>query len=195
MGTPTLEVLDATFQELLELEIEPLAAASGGFSFEGTFPPFTFDPDDGYARMTMRASLEVACEGGTRLVHAVTDLHLCIVDGITSWASSGQSCCVCRIIAEMAPSPIVPDKRADELPLAQAIRLRIVELARVSNTIILLAENDGGDGPSAGRIERLADDVIAWTLEEGTPAPFVQAAVYGPDAAAVASFAFNDRAA
>ena len=45
------------------------------------------------------------------------------------------------------------------------------------------------------RLNRLDDDVIAWTLEEGTPDPFIQAAVYGKNAAAVASFAFNDRAA
>ena len=108
--------------------------------------PLGLDATEGYERMTMRVTLEAVCDGGSRQVHAVTDVHLCLVENQPAWASSGQSCCVCRIIAEMAPSPIVPDKHADELPLAQALRLRIVELARVSNTIVLLAENDGGEG-------------------------------------------------
>ena len=70
-----------------------------------------------------------------------------------------------------------------------------------ANHLVLLAENDGGEGldyewlASVGRIDRLAPDVIAWTLQEGDPDPFIQAAVSGPNAAAVASFAFNDRAA
>jgi hypothetical protein len=108
---------------------------------------------------------------------------------------------VCRIIAEMAPSPIVPDKAADELPLGRVLRARIIELARISNTVVLLAENDGGEGleyewhVSAGRVERLAPDVIAWTLAEGMAAPYAQAAIWNADAAAVASFAFNTEAA
>jgi hypothetical protein len=108
---------------------------------------------------------------------------------------------VCRIIAEMAPSPIVPEKTNDALPLAQVLRLRIVELARVSNVVVLLAENDGGDGleyewhASAGKVEHLAPDVVAWTLEEGLDAPSIHAAVWGADGAAVASFAFNVEAA
>jgi hypothetical protein len=100
----------------------------------------------------------------------------------------------------MAPSPIVPDKGADGLPLARALRLRIVELARVGSTVVLLAENDGGAGldyewhPSDGRIEQLAPDVVAWTVAEGMAAPFIQAAVWGADAAAVTSWAWNEAA-
>jgi hypothetical protein len=202
VGTPIVEVLDASHPALRALQISELVPnAEGGFSFQGTFPdPLPYvDAEDGYERLTVRVTLDVACEGGSRQVHSATDIHMCLLEGTGGWASSGEACCVCRIIAEMAPSPIVPEKHTDDLPLAQALRLRIVELARVSNTIVLLAENDGGDEleyewvPSAGRIEKLADDVIAWTLEEGTPDPFVQAAVYGKNAAAVASFAFNNR--
>jgi hypothetical protein len=200
VGTPILEVLDASHPALLSLEVgELLPNAAGGFAFGGRFSEQLPYPDDGYERMTIRVTLDVACEGGSRQVHSATDVHLCLLGGFAGWASSGESCCVCRIIAEMAPSPIVPEKHADDLPLAQALRLRIVELARISNTIVLLAENDGGEGleyewvPSAGRLEKLDDDVVAWTLDEGTDYPFIQAAVYGKDAAAVASFAFNDR--
>jgi len=200
VGTPIVEVLDASHPALLSLEVsELLPNAEGGFTFGGSFSEQLPYPDDGYERMTMRVTLDVACEGGSRQVHSATDVHLCLLGNTASWASSGESCCVCRIIAEMAPSPIVPEKHADDLPLPQALRLRIVELARISNTIVLLAENDGGDGleyewvPSAGRLEKLDDDVVAWTLDEGTDYPFIQAAVYGKDAAAVASFAFNDR--
>jgi hypothetical protein len=166
-------------------------------------------------RITVRVSLEISCGAmvpsadasgdastATQVVHAVTDIHLCS-DGRRDpeWVSSGSVCTVCRIIAEMAPSPIVPDKAADGLPLARVLRLRIIELARISNTVVLLAENDGGEGleyewhASAGTVERLAPDVIVWTLAEGMAAPHVQAAVWSADAAAVASFAFNDEAA
>ena len=101
----------------------------------------------------------------------------------------------------MAPSPIVPDKHDDELPLARALRLRVVELARISNKVVLLAENDGGAGleyewhPSVGTLERLSPDIVIWTLEEGMPSPFIQAAVYSEDAAAVATYSFNAEAA
>lgn len=205
VGTPVIEVLDATTPELKALGLGPVKMGPDGFSFTGSWPsPLTTDDYSvgrDVLRLTMRASLEIACDDGTRLVHAVSDMHLCMVGATADWATSGDSCCVCRVIAEMAPSPIVPEPRADTLPLAQALRLRIVELARISNTVVLLAENDGGEGldyewlATVGTVEVLAPDVIAWTLTDGDPDPFIQAAVSGPHAAAVTSFAFNDRAA
>jgi hypothetical protein len=205
VGTPVIEVLDATTAALGALEVGPIESGPDGFAFSGSWPasvlPDYADLNADVVRVTLRASLEITCDDGTRLVHAVSDVHLCSVDGSADWATSGDSCCVCRVIAEMAPSPIVPERREDALPLAQALRLRIVELARVSNTVVLFAENDGGEGldyewlPSVGTVERLAPDVIAWTLTDGDADPFIQAAVSGPHAAAVASFAFNDRAA
>src|SRR5262249_40666891 len=161
--------------ELTSLAVISMTRAATGYSFKARWAAL-LSPTlaAGTVRITVRTTLEVSCvpDTITRLVHAVTDLYLCGGDFGTEWASSGDRCVVCRIIAEMAPSPIVPDKTADELPLARALRLRIVELARVSNTVVLLAENDGGDGldyewqASGGRIERLAPDVVAWTLEE-----------------------------
>ena len=137
------------------------------------------------------------------MIHAAMDIHLCFSDHdfkTPEWVSAGDQCTVCRIIAEMAPSPIVPEKCADGLPLARALRLRLVELARISNAVVLLAENDGGPNleyewhASAGRVDELAPDVVLWTLEEGMAAPFIQAAVFGADAAAVVSWAFNEAA-
>src|SRR5439155_10591887 len=96
-----------------------------------------------YARMTVRTTLELRCtpDTVTRVVHAAMDVHLCVSDRdftAPEWVSAGDQCTVCRIIAEMAPSPIIPDKRSDGLPLARALRLRVVELARVSNAVVLL---------------------------------------------------------
>jgi hypothetical protein len=211
VGTPSVEVIDATDPSLLGLVFEAVTPSAQGFSFKTRWTRNVNLDVQAMMRITVRVSLEISCEAtapaadaaqATQLVHAVTDIHLCGGDGAPpEWVSSGSVCTVCRIIAEMAPSPIVPEKAADDLPLARVLRLRIVELARISNTIVLLAENDGGDGleyewhASTGTIERLAPDVIAWTLAEGMPAPQVQAAVFGADSAAVASFSFNDEAA
>jgi len=201
VGTPIIEVVDATYAPFSSLQVSGLTREATGYSFDATFTqPMPDVMPDGYARMTVRVSLELDCapQPETRVVHAATDIHLCIADNDYAWVSSGDDCVVCRVIAEMAPSPIVPEKAYDELPLAQAMRLRIVELARVSNTLILLAENDGGDGleyewhPSVGRLTQLAPDVVAWTLEQGMADPFIQAAVIGSNAASVASYAFNE---
>jgi hypothetical protein len=201
VGLPTVEVIDASTPELKQVQFSMMAAVAGGFAFQASFPLFPLQP--GSTRMTVRTTFEVTCDtpGVTRVVHAAMDVYLCDRDYQTfEWVSAGDWCTVCSIIAEMAPSPIVPDKGADGLPLARALRLRIVELARISNAVVLLAENDGGEGmeyewhASGGRIEKLAPDVVLWTLEEGMPAPFVQAAVIGPDAAAVASWGFNEAA-
>ena len=175
LGTPSIEVLDATNPALLELQLSPLEPSAGGFTFQGSLPaPLELDATHGFERMTFRVTLEAACDGGSRQVHAVTDVHLCLIENEPAWVSSGQTA------ASVASSPrwrrarSSPTRHRTSLPLAHALRLRIVELARISNTIVLLAENDGGDGldyewlPSAGRVERLAPDVVVWTLARTT---------------------------
>lgn len=208
IGQPTLEVIDATHPALSQMQITSLVKQSGGWAFQASFPGPLFIEPSGFTnlspgRMTVRIAFEVDCSpnGPSKVVHAATDIHVCQGEGQIEWVSSGDSCTVCTIIAEMAPSPIVPDgARNDDLPLARALRLRIVELARISNTLVLLSEHDGGDGceyewqASAGRVERLAPDIVAWTLEEGMAAPFIQVAVHGPSALGVASHGFNEAA-
>jgi hypothetical protein len=200
VGTPTLEVVDTSSSILAGLVFSNFEVADGGFTFQAAAHESLDQVTGGVSRVTLRATLAVKCDDDERTVHSATDVFFC--DGPTlNWASSGDACCVCRVIAEMAPSPIVPGDVADDLPLARALRLRIVELARVQNTLILLAENDGGAGldyewlASVGSVERLAPDVVCWTLAQGQLDPLIQAAVSGPGAAAVASYAFNEHAA
>jgi hypothetical protein len=208
VGLPVIEVIDATMPELTNMQVQNLQKQPGGFSFQASFPgPLFISPEtfstESVGRMTVRITLQLDCapQPVTKVIHAATDIHVCKDGSEIAWVSSGDLCTVCRIIAEMAPSPIVPDETTDDLPLARALRLRVVELARISNTLVLLAEHDGGDGldyqwhaSAGGRVERLAPDVVAWTLEEGMTAPFIQAAVAGPAALAVASYGFNEAA-
>lgn len=200
LAEPVIEVVDTNDFRLKNVTFSDFLKQPGGYSFKATMPEplsSSFDP----SRMTVRISLLIDCPTGTRLVHATTDIFLCqeagglIADQF--WVSSGGTCTVCQIIAEMAPSPIVPGKTADRLPLARVLRLRLVELARVSGTVVLLAENDGGEEleyewhPSGGHLEFLDKDVVAWTVKPGEDAAALQVAVYGPTSAAVASFAFQ----
>lgn len=207
IGVPFLEVIDATHPELTKMVVTGMTPQAKGWSFQASFPgPLTISPQTfgnvSPGRMTVRVSFELDCSpnGPSKVVHAATDLHVCLDEGEADWVSSGSQCTVCRVIAEMAPSPIVPDGSHDDLPLARALRLRLIELARISNTLVLLAEHDGGEGfeyewfASDGRIDRLSKDVVAWTLAEGMPAPFIQAAVSGPGALGVASYGFNEAA-
>jgi hypothetical protein len=108
--------------------------------------------------------------------------------------SSGDECKVCEIIAEMAPSPIVSDKREDDLPLARALRLRVRQVVKVGRSVVLMAENDGGPDvayawrASGGEVRSVAPDVVVWTPpKEGGP-HLVQAAVTGEHTAGVASY-------
>jgi hypothetical protein len=203
VGLPTVEVVDGTAVQRT-MQVTMMAREQDGFSFHASWSdPVLFE-----GRMTVRTTFQLSCvddagspeAGVTREVHAATDIYIC--DGESGyermWVSSGDRCIVCSVVAEMAPSPIVPDQHADDLPLARVTRLRIVELARVSNTVILLAENDGGSGleyewhPSDGHLERLANDVVAWTVQQGMAAPHIQAAIFGSSTAAVASWGFNE---
>jgi hypothetical protein len=199
IGLPMVEILDASDPTLLDFTVESVSPNPMGFAFRGHFADTAILSVDGLTRVTVRVTMQVACPDAPQLVHSVTDAHLCGTDvRDAEWVSSGALCSVCRVIAEMAPSPIVPDGLADGLPLSHVLRLRIVELARVSGSVVLLAEHDGGEGldyewrVSDGEVERLAPDVIAWTLPVTAAAPVVQVAAFGAEAAAVSSWAFND---
>jgi hypothetical protein len=197
VGIPKLTVLETNRPALASFQASEMAPEPGGFAFRGTWAePFNFSPDGG-AQMTLKAAFEIACDADAqdlRTVEALTAVHLCVDESTLEWVSSGDQCTICRIIAEMAPSPIVPDKIPDGLPLGRAIRLRLVELARVGDTVVLLAENDGGADleyewqAGSGAIQELAPDVVAWTVPSGAGPHHVQAAVFGKLGAAVASY-------
>ncbi len=196
VGLPALRVLDASWPDLMELQVSGMAAAPGGFTFQGRWPAPLPIGSSG-AMMTVAVSFEIGCAADAmdlRRVEARTAVHACVDAGELEWVSSGDDCSVCRIIAEMAPSPIIPEKSPDGLPLGQAIRLRLIELARVGRTVVLLAENDGGAGveyvwqASSGMLEHLAPDVVAWTAEDDVGPQHVQAAVLGEFGVAVRSY-------
>lgn len=199
VGLPVVEVLDASDPSLLAFTVRSVSPDPVGFRFSGSFSDQAMLRVDGVTRVTLRVSMQVMCPAAPQLVHSVTDAHLCgTAVGDARWVSSGSVCSVCRVIAEMAPSPIVPHGLADALPLSHVLRLRIVELARVASRVVLLAEHDGGEGldyewrVSEGEVTRLAPDVITLTLPVTAAAPLVQVAAFGSDTAAVASWAFND---
>jgi len=202
VGLPTVEVVSAWAPEVFAMQVTNVQPSGAGFSFDAAWPqPFVAAPES-WALLQVKTTFEVLCDaasGQTRTVDALTNIRLCFEqpDDI-AWMSSGEECTICRVIAEMAPSPIVPDKAHDELPLARALRLRVVPLARVGRAVVLLAENDGGSGvsyrwrSSGGEVIELAADVVLWTPPEASGPHQIQAAVVGDDAAAVASFMWQE---
>lgn len=198
IGKPTVAVVQATHPALTGMLVTAMSPTTGGFTFQASWPS-TFPQNPGAIQMTVKTTLSIACgDGATQTVEALTILDLCIDGDTVDWASSGDSCTVCSIIAEMAPSPIVSDNGGDELPLARVIRLRVREILRAGRTVLLLAENDGGEGAehewmaSAGELSRVAPDVVLWTVPQDAPEPpCVQVAVSNEAGAAVASFAWD----
>jgi hypothetical protein len=205
VGLPTISVLDASSSLLSSMQVSEITALPGGYSFHAEWPDSLQGlVPNGYARMTLKTSFDLACvdDGGPeRRVESLTHVHLCIgrEEGV-EWASSGDTCMICRVIAEMAPSPIVPDKTADSLPLARAVRLRLVVVARIGQCLVLFAENDGGPGMSyewraaGGTLEELAPDVVLWRMDAESEGQFLQAAVYGDAGAAVATWSAEQAA-
>jgi hypothetical protein len=198
VGLPTISVVSAP-AGFDTLTVSNLRFTPGGFAFEASWPGAMYPPLSG-ARMTLMATFALSCaDGGTQTVESTTELDLCL-DGTTlEWVSSGDACTVCEVIAEMAPSPIVPSTHGDDLPLGRVLRLRVVELARAGRTVLLLAENDGGHGTdytwqvSGGRVERVAPDIVLWTLPPGDEVPSGQVAVWTDAGAAVESFVWSSR--
>jgi hypothetical protein len=203
VGLPAIDVLNAAVPELATMQVSNLAPAPGGFSFHATWPsPLNLKPDS-WVQLTVRVTMTVACGPqpmDVRTVVSRTNVALCLGDDALAWVSSGDECKACEIIAEMAPSPIVPDDGGDDLPLSRVLQLRVILLARIAGTLVLFAENDGGEGleyawvPSGGEVTPLAPDVVVWTPPAGAGPHLVQAVVERDDAAAVASFTYSEAA-
>jgi hypothetical protein len=198
VGLPSIVITDATDERLLAPTIEELDKTPGGYRFrirwaKDVSPWFC---THAVVQMTVKTTFVLSCDdAATRTVEALTKINQCRdPDERGVWVSSGDVCCtVCTIIAEMAPSPIVSDKIADDLPLARVIRLRVVEVARRGRHALLFAESDGGADVayewrvSGGSIERISNDVVLWTLPD-EPGAFGQVAAWNETGAAVENF-------
>jgi len=201
-GAPVLKIVAATDSRLLDAVISPLEPTDDGYSFTVTWPTGANLRDSDMTRVSFRTAFELSCDTGGRLVEALTEVHLCggfsggFATVPTTWASTGDMCVVCNIIAELAASPIIPDHKASALPLGQAMRARIVELARVRHSVVLFAENDGGEAThydwhaTGGTLEHIADDVVVFRSDGTTPAPSLQVAITNDDGVAVVSYAY-----
>lgn len=199
LGAPAVTIAGATGNLLLDAQLSELTETPEGYSFTLTWPDGAQLRSNDMTRVTFRTALDVKCEdGGSRLVHALTDVHLCGGSEGTpeAWASVGEHCVVCNIIAEVAASPIIPDHAKSGLPLGQALRARIVELAKVGGSAVLFAENDGGSATdyqwhvSGGVLEHVAPDVVIFRAD-GNAEPSVQVAIVAEDGVAVVSYAYG----
>jgi len=200
IGTPTIKVTSPD-PKLAAVQITNIMAAAGGFSFDAEWPqPFNVSPHS-WEQMTVDVTVSLRCDPQAmtiRVIQSTTYINLCTDMDQLTWVSSGEVCNACDIIAEMAPSPIVPDKQSDHLPLGRAMRLRVVPVARIGASVVLFAENDGGAGleytwhPSAGKLERITDDIAVWTPPSDLLPHILQVAVHGDDAAAVATYGWRE---
>ncbi|HKO92199.1 MAG TPA: hypothetical protein VJU61_13640, partial [Polyangiaceae bacterium] len=180
----------------------PTPSGAGRFELGVTWQGTTNRGFDSWRHLAASVRFEVACvppePSARRSVEARSDLYLCRESVATRWISSGEACTTCAIIAEMAPSPIVPMPRASELPLEQVLRLNVRTIAAVGHDLLVYAEHDGGADdaeytwhPSAGELEELAKDVVLWRLPLGAEPQLLQVVVEARSAVAVASVRFQ----
>lgn len=197
VGTPAIEVVAAAANQLLGMVVSDVTATAEGFTFHAEWPAGLNLPPESWVDMTVKTTFTSQCGPGpndTRSVEAITIVHLCVEENELVWVSSGDECKVCEIIAEMAPSPIVPDKKSDALPLARVLRLRLRQVARIGRAVVVLAENDGGADvdyawrASSGDVRQVAPDVVVWTPGAEAGPHLVQAVVSGEHAVGVASY-------
>ena len=198
VGIPTIEVVDSPYYaELFQMSVANVTPTPSGFTFDASWPPLPPIEGDGTAMIVVRTTFDLACPPNqTKQVQALTHLNLCLDESAEpTWVSSGDECTICGIIAEMAPSPIVPDRSVDDIGLGDVLQLRLVIVARIGRSLLFLAEHSGGEGldydwvVSGGEVQQVANDLLLWTPpEDATEPPLLQVAVHGDDAAAVASY-------
>lgn len=198
-GLPDVTAVSPSDGTSIKMTVGGMSKVAGGYRFDATWPSALLTS---YTELTVKTTFTLGCaDGGTETVEALTKLELCLDGdaGSYDFVSSGDACTVCRVIAEMAPTPIMSDNSGDDLPLGRVIRLRVIEVARAGRHVLLFAENDAGGGLEiewrvyGGELERIADDVVLWTLPEDASAtgPFGQVAVWNEAGAAVENFVWG----
>lgn len=195
VGAPSIQISSSMAGvDASSATVGNIMPAADGFTFELTLPAALVYQE--VLALGFEVTFDVDC-GKATPVASTTNVDLCWKGRERVWESSGDSCTDCVIIAEMAPSPIPSDNQGDELPLGRVVKLRVVELLASGRSRLLFAENDAGSDAryewrvSSGTLQRIADDVVLWTVEEGaTPldAPFGQVGVWNEEGAAVENF-------
>lgn len=197
MEVPVVRLIEDRFGDGM---LGPVTFDGADYVFTLSFP-FAYFADsarfEGFERFVFETEMVVTCgPGDTRRVVATTIVHPCHEDdGTITFASSGEECKTCAIIAEMAPTPLIPVERPDSLPLQQGIQLRLRPIARFENALVLWAEHDQPNRAliydwyaSRGELLEVSDDVRVW-LFDGAPEPQIaQVAVRTDNGAAVASY-------
>jgi len=205
VGLPTVEVTAKSPASASDPVISNVRTDGNGFAFDAAWPSGA--PNDACwnwqePSWIFRTTLRLQCGGQERTVEASTTVALCGAGGRT-WGSSGDACAECAQVCEMAPSPVVPAKADDDLPLASALSVALRALVRIDDAVVLLAEHAATGGldyawqVSAGTIEHLDRDVVLWRRpgSAGERVALAQVAITGTDLAAVASFRWDRQAA
>ncbi|MBX7192850.1 MAG: hypothetical protein K1X94_12365 [Sandaracinaceae bacterium] len=196
LDVPRVAELDGMFGAVA---IEALRREGAVYRFDarfGTpiFPSWGVGP---WSRLRFEVRFTIDCApGAPREIAASTFVVPC--DGFSggpTFASSGEECRTCAIIAEMAPTPILPTERPDALPLQRGLALVVRPIARFGNAVVLRAEHDQAGVRASyewrarrGRIHVLEQDLVVWEAADPSTASLVQVAAQAAAAAAVASF-------
>lgn len=199
VGLPAVDISERGFDIWPSAVVGPVSADGATYAFDVTWPFPLADREPGRFdnRAVFDVRFELACDdGSTKRVIATTVVHVCIEDDRSlSFASSGDECRACAIIAEMAPTPIIPANRPDALPLQQGMLLSLRPLALFDNAVVLLAEHGEGDEgvrydwhATAGRLTAVDRDVVVWEPPHDDGVHAVQVVVETNDAAAIATW-------
>ncbi len=193
---PTVEVTQASpVAELTQLQVSGMQATADGFAFNATWPASMQLSATNMIGMTVKTTLQVTCPGvGTQTVESITYADLCGFDPNPVWVSSGDSCTRCEQICEMAPTPIVPAAGDDDLPLACALRVDVVAIAQLGDTLVLFADRHGVEGDfdhawqvSGGQILYADGDLAVWRMPDEPGLHQAQVGVQRSGVAAVAA--------
>jgi hypothetical protein len=159
-------------------------------------------PEEGVAAKKDSVCAQGDQAAAARVVRSETNAGICRdCAGEKQWAAYDADCYYCYSIAEMAPSPIPPAIRNDDLPLPGAFNLSLVQVWGNGRELSLLAEHDAPGQVSyewhvsSGALSEEDQGGVVW-IPPREPGPHViQVAVHNETAAAVASLRWGGAAA
>lgn len=115
-GAPIIQLVAATEGHLLKAQLSGLELSAEGYSFTVTWPPGAVLLTEDKTHVSFRTAFDLGCEGGSRLVAAVSQLRLCgggVYGSVpAAWASTGDTCVICSPPPQYTASPAIPDHQA-----------------------------------------------------------------------------------